>query len=159
MARRVVGNGAGRHIDWATAAPIPQHSVGLHLKILRCVRLRMLVRRTRFWNAQSNCVRVRRIIWKRVDLEIRERLLREGNWRHFARLLECLRSGRVAQLGEHRVRNAGVGGSNPLSSTIPRFFFRVFVLDRHETKRDPFDCGPRRPEAGQKAKVAGLRSG
>src|SRR5690242_13867180 len=26
--------------------------------------------------------------------------------------------GRLAQLGEHRVRNAGVGGSNPLPSTI-----------------------------------------
>lgn len=25
--------------------------------------------------------------------------------------------GRLAQLGEHRVRNAGVGGSNPLPST------------------------------------------
>jgi hypothetical protein len=28
----------------------------------------------------------------------------------------CTR-GRLAQLGEHRVRNAGVGGSNPLPST------------------------------------------
>ena len=28
----------------------------------------------------------------------------------------CL-GGRLAQLGEHRVRNAGVGGSNPLPST------------------------------------------
>ena len=28
--------------------------------------------------------------------------------------------GRVAQLGEHGVRNAGVVGSNPISSTIPK---------------------------------------
>ena len=27
-------------------------------------------------------------------------------------------SGRLAQLGEHRVRNAGVGGSNPPPSTM-----------------------------------------
>ena len=32
----------------------------------------------------------------------------------------CYRDrGRVAQLGEHGVRNAGVGGSNPPTSTTP----------------------------------------
>jgi hypothetical protein len=29
----------------------------------------------------------------------------------------CRESGRLAQLGEHRVRNAGVVGSNPMPST------------------------------------------
>jgi hypothetical protein len=29
----------------------------------------------------------------------------------------CLQRGGLAQLGEHNVRNVGVGGSNPLPST------------------------------------------
>ncbi len=33
---------------------------------------------------------------------------------------EIEKSGGLAQLGEHDVRNVGVGGSNPLPSTIPR---------------------------------------
>jgi hypothetical protein len=35
--------------------------------------------------------------------------------------------GDVAQLGEHLVRNEGVGGSSPLISTIP--LFQEVVLD------------------------------
>lgn len=35
-------------------------------------------------------------------------------------LMKSIKSGAVAQLGEHSVRNAGVGGSNPLRSTILR---------------------------------------
>jgi putative endonuclease len=42
--------------------------------------------------------------------------------RHTATPIESrfITSGRLAQLGEHRVRNAGVGGSNPLPSTSLR---------------------------------------
>ena len=35
-------------------------------------------------------------------------------------LVECRSSGGLAQLGEHYVRNVGVGGSIPLPSTIRR---------------------------------------
>jgi hypothetical protein len=43
----------------------------------------------------------------------------------FVSLVECRSSGGLAQLGEHYVRNVGVGGSTPLPSTIflpPRYF-------------------------------------
>ena len=35
--------------------------------------------------------------------------------------VECRSSGGLAQLGEHYVRNVGVGGSTPLPSTKPHF--------------------------------------
>ena len=35
----------------------------------------------------------------------------------FVSLVECRSSGGLAQLGEHYVRNVGVGGSTPLPST------------------------------------------
>jgi hypothetical protein len=35
----------------------------------------------------------------------------------FVSLVECQSSGGLAQLGEHYVRNVGVGGSTPLPST------------------------------------------
>jgi hypothetical protein len=97
------------------AACILQPSAALHPRNLRSRRLRMPVSRRHFCNARKR-LRPHNDL-QQLDLEIRLRLSPEGNWRHFARLLEYLRSGRVAQLGEHRVRNAGVGGSNPLSST------------------------------------------
>jgi hypothetical protein len=37
----------------------------------------------------------------------------------FVSLVECRSSGGLAQLGEHYVRNVGVGGSTPLPSTKP----------------------------------------
>ena len=37
--------------------------------------------------------------------------------------------GRLAQLGEHRVRNAGVGGSNPLPSTNIHLDLEPTTLD------------------------------
>ncbi len=37
----------------------------------------------------------------------------------FVSLVECQSSGGLAQLGEHYVRNVGVGGSTPLPSTKP----------------------------------------
>ena len=43
----------------------------------------------------------------------------------FSRRAEC---GRIAQLGEHRVRNAGVEGSNPFPSTKSTFKFH-FTAD------------------------------
>ena len=41
----------------------------------------------------------------------------------FVSLIECQSSGGLAQLGEHYVRNVGVGGSTPLPSTT--------VLNQH----------------------------
>jgi hypothetical protein len=38
----------------------------------------------------------------------------------FVSLVECRSSGGLAQLGEHYVRNVGVGGSTPLPSTSLR---------------------------------------
>jgi hypothetical protein len=38
----------------------------------------------------------------------------------FFSLITCRPSGGLAQLGEHYVRNVGVGGSTPLPSTKPR---------------------------------------
>jgi Mg-chelatase subunit ChlD len=38
----------------------------------------------------------------------------------FAAPIDCWSSGGLAQLGEHYVRNVGVGGSTPLPSTIRR---------------------------------------
>ena len=35
----------------------------------------------------------------------------------YVSLVECRSSGGLAQLGEHYVRNVGVGGSTPLPST------------------------------------------
>ncbi len=45
-----------------------------------------------------------------------ELLWRLGEWL----CIILLRSGGLAQLGEHYVRNVGVGGSTPLPSTKPR---------------------------------------
>ena len=43
------------------------------------------------------------------------------------------KSGRLAQLGEHGVRNAGVVGSNPMPSTIPPpSFFWISTRDFFE---------------------------
>lgn len=48
-------------------------------------------------------------------------------------VIALFRDGRVAQLGEHRVRNAGVEGSNPFSSTnshnLISFSFHFFQKD------------------------------
>jgi hypothetical protein len=40
-----------------------------------------------------------------------------GDGEAFISLVECRSSGGLAQLGEHYVRNVGVGGSTPLPST------------------------------------------
>ena len=45
--------------------------------------------------------------------------------------------GRLAQLGEHNVRNVGVGGSNPLPSTIFSFIYQYvwFFKERQQIKK------------------------
>jgi hypothetical protein len=47
-----------------------------------------------------------------------------------------INEGRLAQLGEHNVRNVGVGGSNPLPSTIfpPHYSQMINIrVKMHET--------------------------
>jgi hypothetical protein len=49
-------------------------------------------------------------------------------------ILRLYGSGRLAQLGEHNVRNVGVGGSNPLPST--KSFSPIFTTEtNHMSER------------------------
>ena len=57
--------------------------------------------------------------------------------RHFAKIDIHIR-GDVAQLGEHLVRNEGVGGSSPLISTI--ILYQEVVLDGEVAV--PCTCNP-----------------
>ena len=57
----------------------------------------------------------------------------------FVSLVECRSSGGLAQLGEHYVRNVGVGGSTPLPSTklsLPhRQPQQSFIITRHFSRQ------------------------
>ena len=53
--------------------------------------------------------------------------------------IECRSSGGLAQLGEHYVRNVGVGGSTPLPSTKPSLLvLRAFPPSSRADKTIPY---------------------